>query len=519
MTGRTLGAVLTAASLILVACTRDKGKQKQLPIPVAVARVTHRDVPYNITADGTVEPMQTAQVQAQVGGILTRVTFKEGDEVRAGQVLFQIDPQPYKAALDQATANLARDLASWHDAQAEAERYTQLAKQDYVTKEQVDQMVATEGQDAAMTKADSAAIEQARINLQWTTITAPISGRTGQLMVKQGNLLRAGMAQPLVLINQIRPILVHFPIPATSLPAIQLYASKAGGKLPVTVVPGMPPSATAQPTLNGPTPAYTTQPSDDEQGESVGTSAGDPAGGSIGGSGAPGGPAGGYGHRGGRGSMGAAGGTNGGAADPATSGSGSGRATAGAAADPADGPPNVSGARRGQPPTGAGAPAGAPGARRRPASLPGLPGVAAPAPTQGTLTLIDNQVDTTTGTILLKGIFPNNDESLWPGEFVATTVRLFIEQNALVVPAQAVVMGQQGTYVYMVDASGTARQRPVVVERTSANTAVIASGLTEGEQVVTDGQSRLTPGAKVNIRGLVPAGTGGNTPAAASSSG
>ena len=148
---------------------------------------------------------------------------------------------------------------------------------DYVTKEQADQMIATEGSSAAATQGDSAAVETAQINLQWTTITAPITGRTGQLLVKQGNLLRAGSQQPLVLINQIRPILVHFPVPATSLPAIQLYAAKGGGVLPVTVVPGMPPSATAQPTLSGPTPAYTTEPSDDEQGESVGAAGDDPA--------------------------------------------------------------------------------------------------------------------------------------------------------------------------------------------------------------------------------------------------
>jgi multidrug efflux system membrane fusion protein len=151
--------------------------------------------------------------------------------------------------------------------------------------------------------------------------------------------------------------------------------------------------------------------------------------------------------------------------------------------------------------------------------MPGLPGVALPAPEHGTLTLVDNQVDTTTGTVLLKAVFPNPSKTLWPGQFVATTVRLFTEENALVVPAQAVVMGQQGTYVYLVDQSGAARQRPVVVERTAANTAVIASGLTEGDQVVTDGQSRLTPGAKVNIRGLVPPGTGGTAPAQSSSSG
>ncbi len=529
MNSRTLGAV-AAALLVTVSCSNDKGKQKQLPVPVAVARVTHWNVPYNIIANGTVEPMQTAQVQAQVSGILTRVTFKEGDEVKEGQILFQIDPQPYKAALDQAAANLAKDLATWTDAKAEAERYTQLVQKDYATKETLDQMIAAEGSSAAATQADSAALEQARINLQWTTITAPIGGRTGQLLVKKGNLVRSGTAQPLVLINQIQPILVHFAVPATTLPAIQQYAAKSNGALPVTVVPGLPPSATAQPTLNGPTPAYTTESSDDQQGQSVGAGD-DPAPGSAANGSAGGPPSGppigtstgngsGNGHRGGhRGQP--AGGATGAAADPA----GTGPATAGSsptAGGGADGPPNTAGASGGQRHGVGGDSATASGGamrQRRPASMPGLPGVPMPSAEQGTLSLVDNQVDTTTGTVLLKATFPNVSRTLWPGQFVSTSIRLFTEENALVVPAQAVVMGQQGTYVYLVDQSGTARQQNVVIERTSANTAVIASGLTEGQQVVTDGQSRLTPGAKVNIRGLVPAGNGGATPAQPSTSG
>ncbi len=291
MNSRSLGA-LAAALLVTVSCSNDKGKQKQLPVPVAVARVTHRNVPYNIIADGVVEAMQATQVQAQVTGVLTRVSFKEGDDVREGQVLFQIDPQPYKAALDQASANLAKDLAVWTDAKAEAERYSQLVQKDYATKEQADQMVATEGSSAAATKADSAAVEQARINLQWTTITAPISGRTGQLLVKKGNLVRSGTQQALVVINQIQPILVHFAVPATTLPAIQQYAAKSPGPLAVTVVPGLPPSATAQPTLNGPTPAYTTEPSDDQQSQSVGVGDDPPTGSAANGSGAGGPPSG-----------------------------------------------------------------------------------------------------------------------------------------------------------------------------------------------------------------------------------
>ena len=123
----------------------------------------------------------------------------------------------------------------------------------------------------------------------------------------------------------------------------------------------------------------------------------------------------------------------------------------------------------------------------------------ASAPARGTLTFIDNAVDTATGTVTLKATFDNRDGSLWAGQFAATTLRLFVEQNALVVPTQAVVTGQKGTYVYVVDGD-TARQRPVTVERTAGGIAVVASGLTDGARVVTDGQSRLTPGARVSIR-------------------
>jgi multidrug efflux system membrane fusion protein len=118
---------------------------------------------------------------------------------------------------------------------------------------------------------------------------------------------------------------------------------------------------------------------------------------------------------------------------------------------------------------------------------------------QGTLSFIDNAVDTTTGTVMLKATFPNASGTLWPGEFVSTSLRVFVERNALVVPAQAVLTGQQGTYVYVVNATATARQRLVSIERTAGNVAVIASGLSDGERVVTDGQSRVTPGGKVAI--------------------
>ena len=132
-------------------------------------------------------------------------------------------------------------------------------------------------------------------------------------------------------------------------------------------------------------------------------------------------------------------------------------------------------------------------------------------PEHGTLSFIDNAVDTTTGTVLLKASFANPNKRLWAGEFVSTQLRLFVEQNALVVPSSAVVTGQQGAYVYVVTDSGTAKQQPVSVERTAGALTIIASGLREGMQVVTEGQSRVTPNSKVTITTPqgAPAGRGG----------
>lgn len=354
----------------------------------AVARAA---VPYAISANGVVMPTQLASVAPQVDGVITRVDFREGDDVAQGQPLFQIEPRPYRAAYEQAVAMLVRDSATAVNAQREVVRYDTLVKQDYVTEEQADQMRATAASAVATVKADEAAVASAQFNLENTTVRAPISGRTGALLVRAGNLVHAAQATPLVVINRITPILVRFAVPGTELPLIQRYATR--GSLSVTAVP--------------------TAPLRSDNGDT--TAGGDPA----------------------------------------------------------------------RPPSDTGATGGAP-----------FPG--APAAT-GTLSFIDNAVDTTTGTITLKATFPNTQRTLWSGEFVSTSLQLFVERDALVVPAQAVLTGQQGTYVYVIDSTGAARQRPVSVERTAGDVTVIASGLTDGERVVTDGQSRIVPGAKVTL--------------------
>jgi membrane fusion protein, multidrug efflux system len=403
-----LGALVLVA--LAEACSKSQGPRSRPAIPVVVAKARKTDVPYTVEANGVVTPFQAANVAAQVAGLIRRVAFREGQDVTKGQVLFEIDPRPYQAAYQQATAALSRDRATAANAEREYQRYASLAQQDYVTKEQADQMRATAEASRATVASDEAAVANARFNLDNTTIRAPIAGRTGALLVREGNLVSAAGNTPLVVINQISPILVRFAIPSTQLPLLQKYGTTGG-----LVVTATPNTGTNSP---------------------VDSSAASPIGLNVGGG------------------------------DPAS-------------------PPG--GGERGV------------GAAQGTTGSPSSQLTAISQPEHGSLYFIDNAVDTTTGTVLLKATFPNPNRRLWAGEFVATQLELFVEQNALVVPASAVVTGQQGQYVYVVTDSGTAEQRPVTVERTAESLIVIANGLREGEQVVTDGQARLTPNAKVTL--------------------
>jgi multidrug efflux system membrane fusion protein len=404
-----MSLTLLAGGIVFVSltgCSDTKQQRNRPAVPVMVTTVRTMDVPYTIEANGVVTPVQAANVASQVAGIIRRVAFQEGQDVTKGQVLFEIDPRPYQAAHQQALAALARDRATAANAARDAQRYASLAQQDYVTKEQADQMRATAEAQAATVAADEAAVANARFNLDNTTIRAPISGRTGALLVREGNLVSANGNTPLVTINQISPILVRFAIPSTQLPLLQKYGS-AGG-LVVSATPNTGTNTIVDSSVNSP----------------IGLSVGE--------------------------------------GDPT--------------------------------PGGAGLPAS-----RSPSGGPTSQLTALSQPEHGSLFFIDNAVDTTTGTVQLKATFPNPNRRLWAGEFVATRLELFVEQNALVVPASAVVTGQQGQYVYVVSDSLTVQQRPVNVERTAGSLMVIAGGLREGERVVTDGQSRLTPNAKVVI--------------------
>jgi multidrug efflux system membrane fusion protein len=291
--------------------------------------------------------------------MLQHVRFAEGQEVAAGQVLFQIDPRPFAAALQQAQANLARDVAQAENAVRDAARYRSLAQDKSVTEADYQQRQASADALTATVQADSAALAVARLNLEYATIRAPISGRTGSLLVHEGNLVHPSDAAPLVTINQLRPILVRFSVAARQLPDLQ---RRRGRALEVSV--------------------------------------------------------------------------------------------------------------------------------RTPQDSAAIDGV---------LSFVDNHVDSATGTVQLKGRFPNGDGRLWPGEFVNVTLVLEVEADALVIPAQAVLNAQQGTFVFVVDPDGTAKQQPVTVRRTVDTLAVIA-GLQPGTLVVTDGQLQLTPNSRVEIR-------------------
>jgi membrane fusion protein, multidrug efflux system len=363
--GRGWALGIAAFSIGAVGACSKSDSPRQPPVPVIVATAKRAIVPYVIAANGVAEPMQTVAVEAQVNGILNRVTFSEGQQVEANQVLFQLDARQYVAVLDQARGQLARDEAMAANARRDATRFAALVKDGYVTGSQADQAEATAQSAAATVAADRATVEKAALDVANCTIRAPIAGKTGSLLVRQGNLVKALSQPPLVIINQIQPILVRFAVPQSQFPDIQRYY-RNGNALQVRATP--------------------------------------------------------------------------------SEGSG--------------------------------------------------------VPLNGTLAFVDNNVDSTTGTVLLKARFSNPEGTLWPGQYTNIALQLFVDPNALTLPAPAVLTGQQGTYVYTIDTAGTAKQRPVVVSRTVDSVAVIASGVKEGEKVVVDGQSRLIPGSKVTIKGV-----------------
>src|SRR6266481_3228045 len=202
-------------------------------VPVSVARAERRALPYELEATGTVEPIRSVDVRPQVNGTILHVNFGEGDEVAAGQILFEIDPRPYRAALQQAEGALLRDVTQAQSAAREAARYRTLAVTNTVTQEDYEAKQSAADAAAAAVRSDSATASIARLNLEYATVRAPIGGRTGRLLLHEGNLVRAG-SDPLVSIVQMRPMLVRFPVPAINLPAIR---QRAGQQLAAIALP------------------------------------------------------------------------------------------------------------------------------------------------------------------------------------------------------------------------------------------------------------------------------------------
>ena len=359
------------------------------PVPVTTTHVVEKSVPVTIPAVGTAEAIETVQIRAQVTGQLSQVHFAEGQEVKKGDLLFTLDARPFQAALQQAQAVLARDTATANNAASQNARYEDLYKRGLIPRDQYETQQASSQSAQATLQADQAAVETAKLNLSYTKIAAPISGRTGSLSAHEGDLVRANDTTPLVVINQLSPIYVTFAVPGHYLGDIRRYQAQKPLQAVARGQASLPPGA--QP----PPPTTVEQANGADLGADV-------------------------------------------------------------------------------------------------------PDASAAVPTAvGTVTFIDNTVDPSTGTIKLKATFPNPEHKLWPGLFVQVTLNLSTDPKAIVVPAIAVQASQQGQFVYVVKPDSTVEMRNVTVARQQGEQMVIAKGLSAGEEVVTDGQLRLTPGVRI----------------------
>lgn len=351
------------------------GQLAQTPaVPVAVATAVSKPVPVQFTTIGTVTAYATVAVKSRIDGEIMEAHLKDGQDVKAGDLLFSIDSRTIQAQLEQAQANLAHDQALLVNARNEVERQNSLVKKNFASKQALDQANANADSLRASVTADQAAVDAAKVQLTYTEIRSPIDGRAGVVNLPRGNMVKANDTGALVVLNQLRPIYVAFALPQGELPRVR--QAMAGGPLTVSTT---------------------------------------------------------------------------------------------------------------------------------------IPGDSGP-PLAGTLTFVDNAVDSTTGTIQLRGTFENTETRLWPGQFVTVTLTLRVEPTAIVVPDAAVQRGQSGTYVFVVRGDSTVEMRPVVVDRSVAGESVIVSGLSAGEVAVVEGQLRLAPGMKVEPR---PAG---RAPAAGASS-
>jgi multidrug efflux system membrane fusion protein len=350
------------ACLQFTSCSSEKQRPTAPPVPVLVATVTEKTVPVELKAIANVEPYSTVSIKSRLAGQLVRVNFKEGQDVKEGELLFVIDPRPYEAALKQAQANLERDKALANKAKADAVRYAELIRKQFVSQQEYDQAKATAESLGATVSADQVAVQNAQLNLSYCYIKAPITGRTGSLIAHQGNMIKENADTAMLVINQIQPIYVSFAIPEQNLAEVRKYMAEE--KVPVEAI-------IAKQENN---------------------------------------------------------------------------------------------------------------------------------PEAGVLTFIDNTVDKATGTILCKATFANEHKRLWPGLFVNVVLRLSTQPHTVLVPSQAIQTRQEGQFVFVVKPDHTVEVRAVEVGRSIDNDVIVLKGLKPGEQVVTDGQLRLVPGAKIQIK-------------------
>lgn len=360
-----LAVLVLASALMLGASQRARSAKPPpaaaAPVQASTTLVQRQDVPIVLSGVGAVAPLATVTVRSRIDGQLERVGFAEGQDVKAGQLLAQLDARALKAALEQTLAQKARDQALLGNARLDLQRYTTLSAQDAATPQQLATQKSLVAQLEAAVQLDQAQIDAARVQLSYTTITAPISGRVGARLVDAGNIVHAADPGGLVVINQIDPITVVFTLPDTDFQAVN--RALHGSRTPLAV--------------------------------------------------------------------------------------------------------QVSERNAAQPLA------------------------------RGSLTLLNNQIDPASGTVQLKARFDNPRHTLWPGQYVDARLILGLRHGALTVPAAAVQRGPEGTYVYAVDADGTARVQAVAVAQIQDGVAVIDQGLAAGQRVVVDGQYKLRPGLKV----------------------
>jgi membrane fusion protein, multidrug efflux system len=361
-----VAAGLAVVALVAgVAVSRLKGTARAAPtpsVPVVATAAGQRDVPIYSDALGTVLALNTVSIRAQVTGQIVSINFRQGQDVRAGEVLAKIDPAPFQASLDQAMAKKAQDQAQLIDAEKDLARFKTLVVKDAETQQNVDSQQAKVDQFKAMIAGDQGAIEAAQTQLNYTTITAPIDGVVGFRQIDIGNIIHTTDANPLTVLTQIKPCVAIFTLPQDALGPVR------------------------EAMLRGSVEVLAFDQNDAEQ-------------------------------------------------------------------------------------------------------------IA-----QGHLLLIDNQIDQSTSTIRLKAEFPNQDERLWPGEFVHVRILLTTRKDAVTIPPVAVQRGPDGLYVWVIKPDNTVQLRPINAQTVDDKTAIVSKGLSAGERVVVDGQSRLDEGTHVNIR-------------------